>query len=250
MTYEFLSSLEIFQEPGANYSKILTFQLFNNDHSLMDAQLCSYFKFPWAEDADFYIYPGHIRMASDHGYDEQRWWRSISEEGKYDPQTSKSASMIHPAMRYFNRILTYALCSKDSLGAISREELCWLWIADQNDFEIESVDFTEHLITRFLDIRDGVCLSGCIQLGGMISILALCINDDYKTLLDELPPIINPREKSPSHFLNISALLNQKFLDRTRKDDVFIWKVSRFKEWFLIPCKEATTRHEERDSLS
>src|SRR6185312_696452 len=99
-------------------SRTLTFQLFNNDHRLSESQLCSYFRFPWVVDEDHLVYPANGKMTSDHEYDELKWWRRISDERKYEPQTSKSESIVHLAMRYFNRILTYALCSKESLGAI------------------------------------------------------------------------------------------------------------------------------------
>ena len=164
LTFEFLSSLEVVREDDEDNesSRVLTFQLFNCDHRISESQLGAYFRFPTSADEDHLVYPANVRMSDSYQYDEQKWWCSIAKEGYYEAQTSKAASIVHPAMRYFNRILTYALCSKDSLGAISREELCWLWMASHDQGELELVDFTQHLINRFLDIRDGVTLSGSI----------------------------------------------------------------------------------------
>lgn len=132
----------------------LSFQVFNNRHSLTATAINEFISIPSKRGL---ITNPVSEFAKD--FDEHSWWRALTgEPGRFTSASSKSSSYQHPSIRYVARLILYALFSKASTGALSSKELGALWVAARRDKG--TLDFSNLLIARIIDIWNRFPVSG------------------------------------------------------------------------------------------
>ena len=229
VTLEFLASLrkEVFEPEDVDEDPqlMIHFRMFNEDHSLTESDLNEIF-FWHATGLD---HPSEMTSSHRIPYNEQEWWRSITNKDRFQTNTSKVNNIIHLALRYFVRLLQYAVFFKANLGSMVKDEVACLFLADNPQrlkFQCSST-----FIQRLLDTRDNR-LGDEIFMGGMITIIALSLkNGAYKDQIELLPPVHQTREELtdefPPYALSISALRHSRFLNYTNSKRRFILLVDR-----------------------
>ena len=153
VTLEFLASLrkEVIEEDdeGNESQIILHFRMFNENHSLSESELNEIFH--WQ--ATRMHRPSDMTSMCRIPYNEQEWWQSISTKPIFRTNTAKVNNIIHIALRYFARLLQYAVFFKANLGSMVKDEVACLYLAD-NPQRLKFKCSTT-FISRLLDTRDG-----------------------------------------------------------------------------------------------
>ena len=214
----------------------LHFQAFNNQHVLTDEAINDFFNI---NPNDFFTsHPNRGLIVNPvaecvDNYDENIWWGELTgEEKKFISSSAKSSSFHHPAIRYLNRMLLYAVFAKGATGSLSSAELGALWLATEKNEGI--LDFGQLLITRIIEHRDGQPTCADILLGGMLTLLLRALpGDPYQDILAELD------EVPGGEFLDLRTLFNAKWIKAT-KDDKYIWIVKQ-RDWCILPNPAITS---------
>lgn len=153
-------------------------------------------------------------------YEEQVWWNTIAGYPNFTTRSSHASHIIHPVLRIFMRIMSYACFSKQDLGKLTKEEIKCLFLASRFEGNVEgNVNMGYLFIKRCIEIRESGEMSGEIRCGGMISIIARKLG--FGSFLDQMTPV------QSSNMLDLKALSDMKFLSEIPGRNLrFSWKVN------------------------
>ncbi len=169
ITLEFLSSVNAnvsYAEgwPEDHHDNLITFRLFNTEHSLSLSQFNAIYGFP---------YGGQRRVP--HEFSARGFWGLLTKSDSYDSSSSKSSKLRNPCFRYVHRVMSNTLFGRgDSDGVVRQSELLFLWNMLHPEVQL---DAGSHLITHMVKV--GKASAGKIVIGGLITPIAEALG--YRT---------------------------------------------------------------------
>ncbi|KAL2922285.1 Tail fiber protein S [Bienertia sinuspersici] len=203
LTLEFLATVETNSTPSdpndqfSNPNITMTFQMFNQQHSLTLDELNTIFG--WPTDAKY----GPMGFRAIEDCDADLFWQGISGEESFN--------------------------SRAKIGAITKDELRVIWLTLQNPTQYHALNNGAYLLDRFIATASGEVFKSAILSGGMITIIARALGHAVDVDSDPRGPVDN------DILLDLGAMQSMEFFQGNRAmRPPFKWLV-RGKKWMMVP---------------
>ncbi|KAL2922046.1 UDP-3-O-acylglucosamine N-acyltransferase [Bienertia sinuspersici] len=241
LTLEFLATLETNSTPSdlndqfSNPNITMTFQMFNQQHSLNLDELNTIFG--WPTDTEY----GPMGFWVIEDCDADLLWQGISGEESFNSRSSKASWIVSPVLRIVHRLLVMALFQKQEIRAITKDKLRVIWLSLQNPTQYHALNNGAYLLDRFIATASGEVFKSAFLSGGMITIIARALGHVVDVDSDPRGPIDN------DIFLDLGAMRSMEFFQGNRAmRPPFKWLV-RGKEWMMVPSPH--NNFESRDFM-
>lgn len=224
VTLEFLASLERTLNGEEEFD--ISFQLFNTKFRMTLAELNGVFG--WPSEARIY----HPHLQNFPNYNQEAFWRLISRLSNFQSRSVSSTAIVSSILRYTHRLLVGCVFTKQELSKMTKEDLIVLYMATETPDRLGGMlNSGFHFLERCVEIKKGELYKGDINIGGMISLIA--INKGFGEHLKQLKAIdTNP-------FLDLDALRRMQWIRPTHDPERWSWFVKGHHHCFL-PNPEAT----------
>lgn len=237
LTLEFLSTFDMREEDdevSGRKSHAISFRMFGKYRKLTLRRLNQIFG--WDPEARMIA----INGKKEEGYDASTWWDMItSGEFEYNPSTSKASEILHLALRYLHRMLSYCFFSRQEMGRVTKPDNYLLWKAvhgSSQEDKSKKINLGYLLADQIKKVRNDEKRTGPIYFGGMITWIALELG--FHGELKQLEPLKYKSALSADPLMNMTFIVESD--SELEQGFDYIWLV-REKPWCYLPCSFMST---------
>ena len=223
LVLEFLSSLSSEIITGVNCELgLISFRMFNNDHSLTLAEFCNIYQFPHGGD-----------RRTPRSFHATRFWSDLTGEYQWRAGKCNSSSFRHPLIRIMHRFIASTILGRgDSEGKVRLTDLLLLWaMVERRD---EPIDSGAYLARHFQAIANTD--AGLIVNGGLVTTIAIHLG--YRNWVEQLDALEGTRS------IGLPTLQAMQCITADDNNNYY-FVVSQTGAHYRLPAPQYSIRHGE-----